>query len=236
MVHWLDSQMGGRLRLSILQEGLAVYLSDGHFKVEPILPRAAALLDLGWYVPLRKLADSFYFSQHEVGYVEAAALIHYMVTTYGWKNFNTFYRGIQPALSGSEADALDIALQARFGLSLDQLEQNFIAFLRQQTVDDSVRTDIRLTVAFYDTVRRYQQELDPSAYFLSAWLPDVSAMRARSIVADFLRHPGSLFNRQIEILLVSGFANLRSANYTSTEADIRTVNRLLDLKKYLEKP
>ncbi|RPH59742.1 MAG: hypothetical protein EHM81_07640, partial [Chloroflexi bacterium] len=34
MVHWLDSQMGGKMRPTILIEGLAVFLSDGHFKVE----------------------------------------------------------------------------------------------------------------------------------------------------------------------------------------------------------
>lgn len=233
MVHWLDSQLGGRLRPTILQEGLAVYLSDGHFKVEPILPRAAALFDLGWYIPLRQLADSFYLSQHEVGYAEAAALISYMGSTYGWDNFNTFYRGIQPAPSGSEADALEAALQAQFAISLEQLEQNFIAFLRKKTINDSTRTDLRLTVAFYDAVRRYEREMDPSAYFLYAWLPDVSTMRKRSIVADFLRHPEPFYNRQIEILLVSGDANLRAANYTRAEANIRTVNILLDFIKTL---
>lgn len=230
MVHWLDGQLGGSLRPSILQEGLAVYLSDGHFKVEPILPRVAALFDLGWYIPLRQLADSFYRSQHELGYAQSAALIDYMVITYGWDNFSSFYRGIQPAPSGSEADALDAALRARFAISLEQLEQNFIAFLQKQRLEDSARTDLRLTVAFYDAVRRYQSELDPSAYFLYAWLPDVSQMRQRNIVADFLRHPDSLLNKQIESLLVSGDASLLAANYVAAETKIWAVNSLLDLK------
>jgi hypothetical protein len=233
LVHWLDGQLSGRLRPSMLQEGLAVYLSDGHFKVEPILPRAAALLDLGWYIPMRELANSFYLSQHEVGYIEAAALISYMVSTYGWDSFNNFYRDIQPVTPRSDAAALDAALQAHLAISLDQLEQNFISFLHKQTIEDSTRTDLRLTVAFYDAVRRYEYELDPSAYFLNAWLPDVAKMRQRNIVADFLRHPDSFLNRQIESLLVSGDANLRAANYSAAEANIRTVNILLDLKNYL---
>jgi hypothetical protein len=233
MVHWLDAQLDGRSRPSMLQEGLAVYLSDGHFKVEPILPRAAALLDLGWYIPLRELSGSFYLSQHEVGYIEAAALISYMVSTYGWDNFNTFYRDIQPARAGSEVTALDAALRSHLAISFDQLEQNFLSFLRKQTVEDSTRTDLRLTVAFYDAVRRYEYELDPSAYFLNAWLPDVTRMRQRNIVADFLRHPSSFLNRQIETLLVLADANLRAANYPAAETNIRTVNVLLDLKNYL---
>jgi hypothetical protein len=206
-------------------------LSDGHFKVEPILPRAAALFGLGWYIPLRQLADSFYLSQHELGYAEAAALINYMVITFGWDNFSSFYRDIQPTPSGSEADALDVALQARFAISLEQLEQNFIMFLQNQSLEESARTDLRLTVAFYDAVRRYQSEMDPSAYFLYAWLPDASKMRQRNIVADFLRRPDSMLNQQIESLLVSGDASLLAGYYGSAETKIWAVNSLLELKK-----
>jgi hypothetical protein len=43
IVHILDHRLGGDLRPSMFVEGLAVYLSGGHFKSEPILPRAAAL-------------------------------------------------------------------------------------------------------------------------------------------------------------------------------------------------
>ena len=230
MVHWLDGQIGGMLRPSILQEGLAVYMSDGHFKVEPILPRAAAIFELGWYIPLRRLADSFYLSQHEIGYVEAAALVSYMVTTYGWERYNSFYRSIEPVPAITEAAAIDRALQAHFGLTLEQLEEKYIAYLHKQSVSETTRTDLRLTVAFYDTVRRYEAGMDPSAYFLNAWLPNVPKMRQRNIVADFLRHPVGVMNRQIESLLVAGDAELRSANYTAAEVNIGIANRLLDLQ------
>ena len=231
MVHWLDGQMGGMLRPAMLQEGLAVYMSSGHFKVEPILPRAAALLELGQYIPLRKLADSFYLSQHEIGYVEAAALVNYMVLTYGWDRYNTFYRNIEPVPAITESGAIERALQTQFGLNFSQLEENYLAFLRQQPVSEADRTDLRLTIAFYDTVRRYEAALDPSAYFLNAWLPDVAMMRQRNIVADFLRHPGGIINRQIEQLLVTGDVQLRQANYPAADFNIRIVNQWLDLQK-----
>ncbi len=235
MVHWVDGKLGSAgFRPTILQEGLAVYLSNGHFKVEPIVPRGAAILELGWYIPLSKLADSFYFSQHETSYTEAAALISYMVKTYGWENFNSFYRDIHPAQDGSDAKALDNALQIHFSISLDTLEQNYLAFLRNQTGDNTAQTDMRLTVAFYDTVRRYQMKLDPSAYFLNAWLPDAPSMRQRGIVTDFLRHPDTGINRQIEALLVSGDANLRSGNYPLTEVYIRAANLLLDVYERID--
>jgi hypothetical protein len=227
MVHWLDSQVPSGLRPSILQEGLAVYLSGGHFKPEPILPRAAALPGLGWYTPLRQLANNFYLSQHETSYTEAAALIDYLITTYGKDEFDTFYRKIQPAPDGSQASALEAALQAHFHLSLAELDQNFLDFLRRQPVDETARTDLRLTVAYYDTVRRYQQLLDPSAYFLTAWLPNPAEMRQRGIVADFLRHPQALLNRQIETRLVAADANLQAGNYPQVEAELNLINRWL---------
>jgi len=58
-------------------------------------------------------------------------------------------------------------------------------------------------------------------------------MRQRGIVADFLRHPHALLNQQIESLLVSADANLLADHYTSAENEIRTVNTLLDISKYL---
>jgi len=159
MVHWLDSRQGGDLRLSILVEGLAVYLSNGHFKEEPILPRAAALLELDWIIPLRDLTDAFYTSQHEIGYLQAAALVAYLVETYGWERFDDFYRDIHAAPDGKQSSAMENGLRGHFGLNLDALEMAFLDFLRAQTVDDSHRADLRLTVAFYDTLRHYQQRV-----------------------------------------------------------------------------
>jgi hypothetical protein len=235
MIHWLDGQMGGELRPTILVEGLAVFMSDGHFKREPIFPRAAALIRLGWYIPLKQLTDTFYTSQHDIGYMEAAALVGYMIRTYGWERYNGFYRDIHPAKSGSQADALEAALQAHFGLSLEQLEEEFTSFLRRQKVPQADLTDVHLTVAFYDTVRRYQQALDPSAYFLTAWLPDGSEMQRRGIVADYLRHPNSAVNQRVESLLIWAEAGLRTANYSTAEANMRAANLLLDLVENVPK-
>lgn len=235
MVHWLDNQPESGLRPSILQEGLAVYLSGGHFKPEPLLPRAAALLDLGWYVPLPQLAEAFYSSQHETGYTQAAALVAYLMTTYGEPEFYTFYRNIPPDSRGSQAAALDAALQTHFQLSLETLDQNFLDFLRRQPFDENARNDLRLTVAYYDTLRRYQQALDPEAYFLTAWLPQPAEMRRRGIVADFLRHPQTLFNRQFETRLISAEAHLRAGEYPAVEAELAQLNRWLDWSTVWEK-
>jgi hypothetical protein len=229
MVHILDARLGGNLRPSILVEGLATYMTGGHFKTEPIAPRAAALLDLGWYIPLRELTDNFYPSQHEIGYLEAAALVQYLVETYTWDDYNDFYRNISLSSSGSEADAMDAALQTHFSITFDKLEQNFIVYLRSQPQDLSYARDVSLTVSYYDTVRRYQQQLDPSAYFMTAWLPDANVMRSRGIVADYVRHPGSTVNIGIETMFVQADEALRSGNYDKTEQLLKSIKVMLDI-------
>ncbi len=228
-VHWLDRELGGDLRPTILLEGLAVYETGGHFKPEPLIPRAAALLSLNWYIPLRPLVDSFYPSQHEIGYLEAGALVQYLVETYGWEAFNTFYRDIHPVPSGLQSDAMDLALQNHFGLTLDQLEENFLAHLQTQPVDLSHIEDVRLSVQFYDTVRRYQQMFDPSAYFRTAWLADASVMHQKNITADYLRRPDGILNQYLENLLVVADVALRSGDYTDTAQRLNALNVILDI-------
>ena len=226
MVHVLDRRLEADQRPSLLVEGLAVYLTGGHYKPEPLMARAAALVDLGWYLPLEPLADDFYNSQHEIGYLEAGALVQFMVSKWGWQAFDDFYRDIPKA--DSPAQGIDAALQEHLGLTFEQLEGQFLSELRRQHLIPDVREDVRLTVRLYDTVRRYQQALDPSAYFLTAWLPPGKEQRERDIVADLLRHPDDPVNRALETLLVLAGETLRAGEYTQAERVIYTVDRALD--------
>jgi hypothetical protein len=227
MVHWVDGQLGGDLRPTLLLEGLAVYLTGGHFKPEPILLRAAALQQMGGYMPLPALADQFYNSQHEIGYLEGAALISYMVNTYGWDAFNAFYRDIHPIRNQGQAAAIDAALQAHFGLSFSTLESHFTAFLRTLVYPTDESEDLSLTVRYYDAVREYERILDPSAYFQQVWLPDVAEMRKRGITADLLRHPDTPANRAIEENLVQVDAALRAGNYPAAETALTQADQSL---------
>jgi hypothetical protein len=227
MVHILDGRLGGELRPSLLVEGLAVYLTRGHFKIEPLLPRAAALLELGWYLPLLPLSDDFYASQHEVGYLQAAALIQYMVNTWGWPAFSDFYRDIHPHPSGRHSDAIDAALQQHYGLTFAQLEHRFLAELHRLHLLPDMQADLRLSVLYYETVRRYQQALDPSAYFLTAWLPDGETMRERGLVADYLRRPQEPDNLALEQQLVQADAHLLAGDYQQAERLLVEINRTL---------
>ncbi len=235
MVHRLDADLEGVFRPPMLVEGLAVYLSGGHFKPEALMPRAAALLTLdarhpqaGWYFPLETLVNDFYNLQHEIGYLQAGALVEFMVTTWGWDAFDAFYRSIpSPGEGESAAAAVEQALQEHYGLALAELETQFLEALRSLPEQPADEEDVQLVVAFYDTVRRYQRAFDPSAYFLYAWLPDSVTMREEGIVTDFFRHPDALENVVLESLLVQADQALRAGEYPQARTAISAVNLVL---------
>ncbi len=227
-VHFYDDSVGGKYRPPILEEGLAVYLSGGHFKPEALGPRAGAMYALGWYIPLQTLADDFYNQQHELGYLEAAGLVKYLVDTYGWEAFNRFYRNIPPPDGKKVTEVIDESLKANLEISFDELEANYRASLKAQAFTPAQRRDLQVTVRFFDTVRRYQKALDPSAYFLTAWLPDASVMRQRGIVADLVRHPEGWSNRYLEGQLVLAWRALSGGDYGSATRTLDWVNILLD--------
>lgn len=227
MVHQLDNQLGGDFRPTFFVEGLAVYLTGGHFKREPLLQRAAALPGLDLYLPLGPLADNFYASQHEIGYMEAAALITYMVNTWGWEPFANFYRNIKPVANAGQSAAIDAALIIFYRMSLTQMEDQFLDYLAHIPVNPDLRQDVRLTIAYFDAVRRYQRVLDPSTYFREAWLPDAPEMRKRGITADLLRHPNATQNQALELLLANAREDLNAGRYDQAEQGIRAVNAVL---------
>lgn len=238
MIHILDGRLGGEWRPSMFIEGVAVYLSGGHFKPEPIMPRAAALLEApnedpdgeyGWFIALEELADEFYATQHEIGYLQAAALVGYMEETWGWDAFEAFYRNIPSPENGSPIQSIESALLAHFDISLDELERDFIASLSQELVTAEHIEDIRLTVEFYNTVRRYQRAFDPSAYFRTAWLLWNEDMRQRGIVADYLRRPELPENLAIENMLLGASQRFLEGDYTGAQNFLDAANAALDI-------
>jgi hypothetical protein len=176
----------------------------------------------------KTLADDFYASQHEIGYMEGASLIDYMVKTYGWDAFSSFYRDMHIKNGESQSQAIDTALQAHFSITFDTLEQNYKAALESQADVDAWVDDVRLTVDYYETMRRYQQLLDPSAYFRTAWLLDNKTMRQKGIVADYLRHPNQPENLALEAMLISAARLMSTQKFADASHLLGEVNLVLD--------
>jgi len=229
MVHFVDADIGGDLRPLILVEGLAVYMTGGHYRQEPLSWRAAVLPELGRYIPLTSLADNFYSWQHEIGYLEAGSLLEFMVQTWGWDAFNKFYRDIHPVQGGGEALAMDKALQIHIGLSLRQLDDRFSSYLQSIPIIPQLREDVQLTASLFDTIRLFQQERQPSAYFQQVWLPDARQMRDRAIIADYLARGIDPQDADMEAVLV------KAGNYWLKGDFIAALRQLFLVKQDLQK-
>lgn len=227
LVHYVDTDIGNSFRPLILVEGLAVYMTGGHYRHEPLSWRAAALPEIGRYVPLTNLANNFYSWQHEAGYLEAGALLEYMVRAYGWDAYNKFYRDIHPVQNGSDSQAIDQALQIHFGITLRQLDDRFLSYLQSIPVIPQLREDVLLTVNLFDTIRLFQQEHSPSAFFQQAWLPDARQMRAKGIVADYLPRGSDPLDFNIEKILATAGNYWLKGDYNSALAQLALAKKQL---------
>jgi hypothetical protein len=235
LVHVLDRQYNDQgPRPALFAEGIAVYLSGGHYREGDPLDRAAALLALDMYIPITEITDDFYAAQHEIGYMEAAALVAFLVDVWGWNTFIDFYFN----LPEGETDTAIItsALQRQFSIDLVDLEKNFIAYLQNIEPDDRVKTDVRLTVEVYDMIRRYQTIAFPSAHFRTAWWPPIGRMRESGIVGDYAYREKAPFNIIIESLFLDIHAGFRTEDYKTIEENLAMIDQYLGLVESPEVP
>ncbi len=226
IVHVIDRTINTNgPRPAILSEGLAVYLSGGHYREGDPLERAAALLALDLYLPITDIVNDFYAAQHEIGYMQAAALVAYLDLLYGWETVIDFYFNLP---EGPDDKAIiSTASEARFGLSLAELEVDMIAYLTDLHVDSNVISDVGLTVETYDMLRRYQTLAIPSAHFRSAWWPHPRHMRMQGIVGDYAYREKAPLHIIVEHKFTQVHDALESADYTQAETLLTEIDALL---------
>ena len=228
IVHVLDRKLNNEgPRPSLLSEGIAVYLSGGHYHLGDPLLRAAALLEMGYYIPLTDLADNFYQAQHEVAYMEGAALVAYLAERWGWADYLQFYFNLEEA--DSDLAIISQALEAREGITLSQLEKKFVAYLQTLSPTEQVFADVHLTIETYNMIRRYQQSLIPSAHFQTAWWPSVNQMFEQGITGDYKTREKSPLNVIIENKFIKIHEAFQVEAYPIIEEHLRAIDHYLDL-------
>lgn len=225
-VHLLDWQFAPN-RISFLAEGLAVWVTGGHYKQEDIDQRLFALRETGLYLPLPDLINDFYEHQHEIGYLEAAGFINYLVNNYGWERVRAFYSDVDPLEGQSDAGALDTSLRAHFGQSLAEAESAWMAYLDTQSPNSAVRADLLATVRYYDLMRAYQLQYDPTAHFLQAWLPIPHELEQRQLTAELSRHPNSELNITLEVMFSAVDRALRAGDSGRANVILDSIERAL---------
>jgi len=226
-VHVIDRQFAPQ-RIKFLAEGVAVWASGGHYKHEDLNQRAAALLEIGHYIPLSDLVEEFYSVQHETGYLEAGAFVTYLIGEFGWPTFRDFYSDTSADDAPTELQALDLNLRNYYGLSLADLEAEWLAYLQSLSPEAMEIADLELTTRYYETMRRYQILYDPSAHFLQAWLPHPLEVLEEGNPADLTRHPQTEINVTLEIILRAAEAAMREQDFNRTNVLLNSVDRILD--------
>jgi hypothetical protein len=178
-----DGEVGG-----LLGEGIAVYASGGHYGAEPVDDWAAALDDTGRTLRLCELRFDFYAAQHEIAYLQAASYTSFLIETYGAETFRLMYQLQQPQRGNRDIDLDTFCARddARVAAPLQktnaELEREWRAWLDlRQPTEDQARA-AALQIRFFDTMRAYQERLDPPARMLPPpprdWSPEIwAAMR-----------------------------------------------------------
>ncbi|MCB0014137.1 MAG: hypothetical protein KDE34_19630 [Anaerolineales bacterium] len=232
-VHLIDRQFAPN-RIPFLGEGVAVWATGGHYKIEDIDRRAAALLETGLYIPLPALIDDFYPVQHEIGYLAAAGFEKYLIDQYGWGRFRDFYASFDLQPGERYSAAVDRQLQTHYGLTLAQAEVNWLAFLRSLSLTEADVADLLGTVRYYNVMRHYQRTYDPTAYYLEAWLPFPGYALEQGITADFIRHPQTPENIALETMLVATDRALRAGDFQLAAVQLDSIEQVLATGKFAD--
>ncbi len=202
LTHRLDDALGCRTAPTLIREGLAVTLAGGHYWPESLPRKAAALLAVGQALPLGTLVQDFYASQHEIGYLEAGAIVTYIIEEADWNGLARFCHAAA-ATKGDGRAQFEAGLAELGWGSLADFEAAWLRWLR--VLQSTPREQAALAAEWHlmESLRAYQARYDPAAHFLSGVLFSPLEGEAQGITADFVRRPRSAEAIALELLLIT---------------------------------
>jgi hypothetical protein len=205
----------------VLVEGLAVWASGGHYRLEPIDDWAAVIAGSDSYLPLPELrAGPFYEFQHETSYIEAASFTGYLIDRYGLDKHKELYG----RATGNAVEDQSL-LRDLFGKSYDELDADWLAYLGSLQPTREEAETWRLKVRSFDLMRRYETELDPDARILPNTTPPEWMTDTHEAFVHRLNAP---LNVVLETALIAAQERLYSGNPEGAEALLDDVEAALD--------
>ncbi len=225
--HLIDKQIAPD-HITFLSEGVAVWVAGGHYKQQILGEQMAALVEIGDYVPLAEVIDNFSATQHEIGYLEAASFISFLVERYGWTQVRNFYSSSTTDDGATLSAAIEANTFFYFGKNLEALEADWMIYLANLPRNRFASTELIATIRFYEVMRRYQTLYDPTAYYIYAWLPSPEDAEKWGATADFSRHPETITNLTLEVMLTSANEALIQGDYDQLNALLDSVGRVMN--------
>ncbi|MCP4416058.1 MAG: hypothetical protein GY805_05525, partial [Chloroflexi bacterium] len=139
-----------------------------------------------------------------------------------------FYADVTAEDAATMSQAMDMNLQQYFGVTLTEVEANWLVYLANLPEDRTVQSDLQTTIRYFNVMRRYQQTFDPTAYFLTAWLPYPGSLQTEGNPADLTRHPQTEINITLEVMLQAADTALRSGDYHKANVLLDSITRVLE--------
>jgi hypothetical protein len=164
----------------VLVEGLAVWASGGHYRLEPIDAWAAIIAASDQFVPLADLrAGPFYDFQHEISYLEGGSFVKFLIEHYSLATFKELYG---QATNDPEHDR---ALTTRlFGADYTTLDADWLAYLASLEPTAEQSQVWWLTARSFDLMRRYETDIEAALDAGGALTPP--SLAARQEILDLL--------------------------------------------------
>ncbi|HSL30724.1 MAG TPA: hypothetical protein VK900_16100, partial [Anaerolineales bacterium] len=214
-------------------EGLAVYVAGGHYKPEPLAERGAALYDLGYFETV-----TGFIPQHELSYLHPAAMLTYIVETYGMEKMWEFL-GSDDNPEDDQPGSMEAAFQSTFGVSVPEFDAAFQAWLESHEPGEQL-DDLRLTIELQDLRRQYQSTYSPPPNFLLGSAAD--AVARPEYLPIVIREARAPANVAVEMIIAHAQQAILDRDYAQAEqlnsalADIISTGEIKDplAKEYLD--
>ena len=204
-------------------EGLAVYVAGGHYKPEPLAERGAALYDLGYYVPVGQFLD-----QHELAYLYPAAMLTYIVETYGVDTLWKFLAADADTPDGQPGHA-GVGHSNHLRCFTHRLQPEFPRLAGNWSPGKQLE-DLRLTIELQDLRRQYQDTYAPPPYFFLGKAED--ALARPEYLPVTLREVHAPPNIAIELIIANAQQAIVDGDYSNAEQLIVALKDVLSTQEF----
>ncbi len=201
-------------------EGLAVYLTGGHYKPEPLQQRGAAMAALGFD---GNVDGGPFITNHELAYLHAATVVAFVVDEYGWDKLWEF-REVAVFETFFDETQMDEVVVEVFGAGLTDFQQSYWNWLNAVEPGAQVE-DLQLTIDLQALRREYQRRFSPQPEFVFG-TSDVYAQA--SIAPSLVREANSPAHQAIELMIQGGQRAIVAGRYAEAQLLVDAVGHTLE--------